>query len=265
MSELDLAITIITFNEERDLPRCLASLPRGAEVIVVDAHSDDRTVAIAEEYGAEVSVSSFANYSAQKNKALRRATKSWVFSLDADEEMSSALACWLRKNFAKPAIPSHIGGFRVIRRSVFMGRRLRFGRSCNYIIPLFRREKAHFAGAIHEKVVISSSLAVPKVKNGVLYHHSYADHHDYYVKFNHYSEVFARHAYRQRRRVPPLHVLRPLGNFLYLYILRGGFLDGYAGYCLAMYGSLYSFVKYAKLIDLYRRAAVSPAAKPERP
>ena len=253
MPELDLSITIITFNEERDLPRCLASLPQGAEVIVVDSHSDDRTVEIAKNYGAKVSVSPFVNYGEQKNKALQQATRNWVFSLDADEEISTVLARWLQENLVKPAISPHIEGFKVVRQSVFMGRKLRFGRSCNYILPLFRREKAHFVGTIHEKVVLPHPQAVVKIKRGVLYHHSYADHHDYYVKFNYYTDIFARHCYQQRRRASPLHVFRPLGNFLYLYIIRGGFLDGYAGYCLAMYASLYSFVKYAKLIDLYRQ------------
>ena len=101
-----------------------------------------------------------------------------------------------------------------------------------------------------------------KIKQGILYHHSYADHHDYYVKFNHYTDMFAQHRYQQRGKVSPLHVFRPLGNFFYLYIIRGGFLDGYAGYCLALYASLYSFVKYAKLKDLYRQAALTPAETP---
>ena len=262
MPELDLSITIITYNEERDLPRCLTSLPQGAEVIVVDSGSTDRTVEIAKAHGAKVSSSAFSNYGEQKNKALQQATKNWVFSLDADEEMSAALSLWLQENFAKPAISIHLEGFKVVRQSVFMGKKLRFGRSCNYILSLFRREKAHFAGAIHEKVIISHPQAVVKIKCGVLYHHSYADHHDYFAKFNHYTDLFAQQCQQQRRKVSPLHVLRPLASFFYLYIIRGGFLDGYVGYCLAMYASLYSFVKYAKLIDLYRQEALPPAGKP---
>ncbi len=262
MPELDLSITIITYNEERDLPRCLASLPRGAEVIVVDSHSSDRTLEIARNYGAKTSSSSFVNYGQQKNKALQQATKNWVFSLDADEEMSPALARWLQENFAKPAISPHLEGFKVVRQSVFMGRKLRFGRSCRAILSLFRREKAHFVGAVHEKIIIPHPQAVAKINHGVLLHYSYADHHDYWTKFNYYSDVFAQQSYRQRRQVALLHVLRPPVFFFYLYVLRGGFLDGYAGYCLAIYGSLYSFVKYAKLNDLYRQAASLPAEKP---
>ena len=264
MPALDLSITIITYNEERDLPRCLASLPRGAEVIVVDSHSSDGTLAIARDYGAKTSVSAFVNYGEQKNKALQQATRNWVFSLDADEEMSPALSRWLQDNFAKPAIAPDLEGFKVVRQSVFMGRKLRFGKGCCAILSLFRRQKARFVGAVHEKVVIPHPQAVVKIKHGVLLHHSYADHCDYYTKFNYYSDMFAQQSYRQRRKVSPLHVLRPPVMFFYLYVIKGGFLDGYVGYCLALYASLYSFVKYAKLNDLYRQATLPPAEKPAR-
>ena len=268
--ELDLAITIITANEEHDLPRCLASLPTGAEVIVVDSHSHDRTVAIARNYGAKVSVSPFSDYGQQKNKALRLATRNWVFSIDADEEMDAVLRLWLQENFtrtvATPAkskpLSGSLEGFKIKRQPVFMGKKLRFGKSLQFCLRLFRRATTHFVGAIHEEAVVANPQAVTKLKHGRLYHYSYVDHHDYYTKFNHYTDVFAQQCYQQHRKVPPLHVLRPLTSFLHLYVFRGGFLDGYPGYCLAIYASLYSFVKYAKLSDRYRRAALPPSATP---
>ena len=262
MSELDLSITIITYNEERDLPRCLASLPRGAEVIVVDSGSTDRTVEIAKAHGAKVSSSAFINYGEQKNKALQQATRNWVFSSDADEEMDAVLRLWLQENFASPKFAHHINSFVVRRQLIFMGRKIRFGKGRDFSLRLFRRDSAYFNGALHERLVGKSPLSATKLKQGMLHHHSYADHHDYYIKFNHFTDIFAQQCYQKRSKVPRLHVLRPLRSFLHLYVLRGGFLDGYPGYCLALYASLYSFVKYAKLIDLYRREALPPAGKP---
>ena len=259
MPELDLSITIITYNEERDLPRCLASLPKGAEVIVVDSHSDDRTVEVAKAYGAKVSISPFVNYGDQKNKALQLATRNWVFSIDADEEMSANLCQWLRENFVSPKFDPSINSFVVSRQLIFMGRKIRFGKSIQACVRLFRRDKTRFVGAVHEQVVLDSPHATKKIKQCLLYHYSYADHHDYFVKFNQFTDLFAQQHYQQQRKVPILHVLKPLLNFFYLYVLRGGFLDGYAGYCLALYSSLYSFVKYAKLADLYRQAAEKSA------
>ena len=260
MPKLDLSITIITYNEERDLPRCLASLPPGAEVVVVDSHSRDNTVAIAKNYGAKVSTSTFVNFSQQKNQALQQASRDWVFSIDADEEMSTELCSWLQENFTHPT-PNHSDSFMVRRQLVFMGRKIRFGRERKFYLRLFRKDKASFVGAVHEKVVITGQPTTTTAR-GVIYHHSYADQHDYYAKFNHFTDIFAQQSFQQGRKVPPLHVLRPLYVFLYHYILRGGFRNGYAGYCLALYAALYSFVKYAKLKELYRQATSPPAEKP---
>lgn len=250
MTQLDLSIIIITYNEEHALPRCLRSLATlAAEVIVVDSHSSDRTCALARDYGARVSVSAFVDYADQKNKALRQATRSWVLNVDADEELNAELAHWLRENFAKPAFPPQLAGFRIECQLVFMGRRLRFGKTSDHCLRLFRREQAYFRGAVHERVVVTGTVV--KLKHGAFYHHSYRDHHDYYTKFNRYTSMFAQQHRRQPRRLPTLFVLHPLTRFCYLYVIRGGFLDGYPGYCMALFSALYSFVKYAKLKELY--------------
>ena len=162
MPELDLSITIITYNEERDLPRCLASLPQNAEVIVVDSHSNDRTVAIAKNYGAKVSSSPFVNYGEQKNKALQLATKNWVFSIDADEEISPELCQWFRENFATSTKTFSNDSFAVYRQPVFMGRKMHFGKSIQACVRLFRREKSHFVGTVHEKIVVDSPHSAKK-------------------------------------------------------------------------------------------------------
>ncbi len=93
-----LSVVIITHNEEANIGRTLASVGslvadgRG-EIIVVDSGSTDRTVEIAEAHGAKVFVEAWKGYAAQKNSAIEKAAGEWILSLDADEEVDSALDC----------------------------------------------------------------------------------------------------------------------------------------------------------------------------
>ncbi len=85
---MKISATIITFNEERNLPRAIESLRCADEIIVVDSGSSDRTVEIAEKLGARVVESAWPGYANQKNLAAERATHDWILSIDADESLS---------------------------------------------------------------------------------------------------------------------------------------------------------------------------------
>jgi len=83
----NLSVVIITLNEEHNLPRLLRSLPRGSEVFILDSGSTDKTCQIATDHGATVKIRGFVDYSDQKNAAIELATRPWVLSMDADEEL----------------------------------------------------------------------------------------------------------------------------------------------------------------------------------
>src|SRR5580693_9407081 len=93
---MNLSVVIITFNEEANIARTLASVrPLVAdgkgEIILVDSGSTDRTVEIAKSFGAKVFVEQWKGFAAQKNSAIDKATGDWILSLDADEEVESEL------------------------------------------------------------------------------------------------------------------------------------------------------------------------------
>src|SRR5207249_2195649 len=123
-SRLPISVSIITLNEEENLPRCLESVHElAAEIIVVDSGSTDRTREVAERFGAVFQVHPWGGHVAQKNLALERCTQRWVLCLDADEALSPELQMAVRRLFenGEPAE----SGFWVNRFNFYLGRWIR--------------------------------------------------------------------------------------------------------------------------------------------
>ena len=176
---MQLSVVIITYNEEANIGRTLASVqPLVAdgkgEIIVVDSGSTDRTVEIAKSYGAKVFVEEWKGYAAQKNSAIDKADGDWILSLDADEEVDSELNEELTGAIAaivcpesqangaslcsNPAICEYLKGapvaFLVRRKNYFLGRWIKHGGFWpDSKLRLFRRGTGRFEDrAVHEDV-----------------------------------------------------------------------------------------------------------------
>lgn len=253
---LDLSVVIITYNEENNITACLSSLPPGCEIILLDSDSTDQTQALARSMGAHIHVRPFSHYAEQKNAAVALATRSWVLSLDADETLSEGLRADLVAFLQSPRAAQN-GAYRLRRRLFFMNRIMKYGKTSDRPVRLFRRGHGEFVGKIHE-----AFTAKDPVQNfssrGYLLHHSYGDLTDYFVRFNNYTSRIAQNHFEKRRTISFLpHVLRPMAEFVGRYFLRLGFLDGYAGYTYALLSSLYTYVKYAKLIEMQAKSVGS--------
>lgn len=253
---LDLSVIIITKNEEKRLPACLKSLPHGVELILVDSGSTDATRSIAQAAGAKFVHREFDGYANQKNAALELVTRGWVLSLDADEELSNELRNDIEKMISGDAIKMMgVASFRLRRRLRFMGRTMRFGKTADAPVRLFRRGSGQFSGAIHERFVPTDTAANSNWKTcfaGVIIHTSYQDLTDYFSKLNRYTTSMApaRRGSIYGTGAVLRFCVRPIFEFLGRYILRLGFLDGYPGYCYALLSSVYSFTKYAKAYEM---------------
>jgi glycosyltransferase involved in cell wall biosynthesis len=240
---------IITFNEAVNIERCLTSLPNGAEVIILDSGSEDETVAVARKHGARVFSKPFSNHGAQKNAAIAMATRSWVMSIDADEVVSGELKDSILAVIKEPSRRNV--AYRIPRRLHFLGKKMRFGKTRDKPIRLFGKDMGEFVGEIHEQLVVKEGVDVATL-TGELTHWSYESISDYFERFNSYTSKIALDHQRRGRNLPRiLHLMRPWFEFLDRYFIRLGFLDGYAGYSYALYSALYTFVKYAKLKELY--------------
>lgn len=240
-----MSVCIIALNESYRLPKLLGSLPHGLEVIVVDSHSTDDTVALARDHGAIVYQRDWDNYAGQKNFAVSKASNDWVLVMDADETLhieGNALAEFLTSN----STDDGYYGAKIKRQLIFMGRRLRYGRASDRPLRLFRKSKGQFEGIVHEKVNLPSAK-VTTLSGCVIDHYSYENLTDYFDTFNRFTTLYAD------KKTSPAgfvgHLFRPFIDFIYRYIFRLGFLDGYPGFTYALISSMYSFVKYAKYFE----------------
>ncbi|HZP45732.1 MAG TPA: glycosyltransferase family 2 protein [Candidatus Binataceae bacterium] len=239
-----VSLIVVTRDEEQLIGQCLSSAKRFCrELIVVDSFSTDRTVAICEELGARVFQQEFAGYVLQKQAALDRATSEWVLLLDADEQVTYELGCEIER-----AINSadRYDGYRIQR--VLYHLRHYYVRPLyrDFPVRLFRRARAHIGGIDpHDKVIVDGPVG--RLRAPIL-HFSYRDVADHIATINRFTTRSA-----ERLEPSPLDALKmlthPIGRFLNVYLLRGGFLEGGPGLYAAMTGAFYGFVKYAKLYE----------------
>jgi glycosyltransferase involved in cell wall biosynthesis len=257
-----LSVALITLNEAANLERTLESVRFADEIVIVDSGSTDRTVPIAEEFGARVFHEPWKGFAAQKNSALSKCSSDWTLSLDADEEVSQELAASIQKLLADRPEEA---GYRLRRRNHFLGRWMRHG---GYYpdpkLRLFPSGSAYFeARPVHEAIRLTSD-GKTKELSGDLIHHCYAGLDEYIEHMNRYSRLGAVHTLENglsahRHWLFTGVLLNPVATFVYNYLLRGGFLDGPEGLLQHLYHSAYISWKYAKAWQISRDK--NPSAK----
>jgi glycosyltransferase involved in cell wall biosynthesis len=290
---MHLSVVIITFNEEANLGRTLASVqPLVAdgkgEVIVVDSGSTDRTVEIAKSFGAKVFVEEWKGFAAQKNSAIDKAAGDWILSLDADEELDSQLQQALRQLLesldrlsvlGKQSIPdprsiadtasrsdaiphADFSGLWIPRKNEFLGRWIKHGGYWpDPKLRLFRRGSGKFESrAVHEDIQVDGITR--QIQSGAILHHSYPTLSDYIEHMNRYSSLGAEMVVAKGKvRFTAINiVLRPLATFVYNYFIRLGFLDGREGLLLNLNHAVYVSWKYAKAWEFSRQRELEPRA-----
>lgn len=241
-----ISAVIITYNEERHIGRCIESLSDIAdEVIVVDSHSRDRTVAIAEALGARVVVHDFAGYSEQKNYAMELAAYDHIISLDADE----ALSIELSQEIAEVKNHWAADAYRFNRLNRFCGRWIKHGLWYpDRKIRLWNRQKGRWGGRnLHEKMILQPGSSV-RFLRGDLLHYTVERIDEYFNQVNKYSSIQAAQFSEEGFRPNFFHlILKPVYKFLVGYVFRLGFLDGWRGYMIALGQALGVYLRYAKI------------------
>ena len=247
-----LSAILITRNEEVNLEDCLASLDGLAtQIVVVDTQSTDRTLVIAQRYGALISSPpDWPGFGPQKNRALDLASEDWVLSLDADERLTPELRAEIKCVLDKPQTDCYA----IPRLSWYCGRFMRHsGWTPDYVDRLFKRGSARFSSdLVHERLI--SKGPVLKLKNQML-HYSFMTHAQVQEKMERYSTASAQQAFAKGKTASPLKaILHGAWSFFRTYILRAGFLDGPQGFSLALANSKGSYLRYIKLWRLIKKS-----------
>ena len=248
-----LSVILITRNEESNLDDCLASLEGVAQqIVVVDSNSMDRTLEIAQNYGALMAhPTDWPGFGPQKNRALDLATGDWVLSLDADERLTPALKSEILMAMNHSA---HVDCFAIPRLSWYCGRFIRHsGWSPDYVERLIKRGTARFSDdLVHERLIPNGTVA--KLKNPML-HYSFMNYAQVLDKLNRYSSASAEQAFAKGKKSSPAKaVLHGMWAFIRTYILQAGFLDGPQGFALAISNAHGTYYRYMKLWQLNQDA-----------
>lgn len=242
-----LSVAVVALNEEERLRPCLESVAWVDDVVVVDGGSNDKTAEIAREYTDRVLFRAWPGYGAQKNFAVAQCRGEWVLSLDADERVPDALREEIVTTLA--SVPRE-AGFLVPRRNFFQGRWIRHGGFYpDYQLRLFRRERGRFTeAAVHESVRVDGPTGRLRAP---LDHQSYRGVEDFVARANRYSELAARELAGRGEGGGAVDLLgRPAWRFASMYLLRGGFLDGWPGLVLAALYAHYVFLRAAKVREI---------------
>lgn len=249
MSRPPISATIITLNEEHDLPRAIESVKWADEVVVVDSGSTDATVEVACNLGARVLHNPWPGYGRQKNFAQLQARHDWVLNIDADEVVPPELRERILGELERVSEPGGARGFYFPRKTFYLGRWIRHGGWYpNHLVRLADRRVASWTEPeVHEELVVRGEVReIPEP----LHHFTFSSIQDQILTNLRFSRLGSMDLVRRGQRPSVLRLLtKPFGKFLETYLLKGGILDGLPGFIISVNAAHSMFLKYAYLIE----------------
>ncbi len=243
---MKISSTIITFNEERNIERCILSLQKiSDEIIVLDSFSTDKTEDICKRLNVRFEQRKWEGYSASKNYLNSLAQFDYIFSIDADEELDAKLEASIMaiKNEKHPQL------YTVNRLTNYCGRWIKHsGWYPDVKLRLFPKEGCQWEGEfVHEELIYPKNLKIISLE-GHLNHYSYYDYVDHRQRADKYSTLTALKMNKAGKKAS---VLKPylsgFARFLGMYIIKLGFLDGWQGFKIAQISAQSNVFKYKEL------------------
>ena len=243
---IKLSAVIITFNEERNIERCIDSIVSVAdEIIVIDSYSTDLTVSICKSKGARVVMHDFEGYIKQKNFAISEARFDYILSIDGDEELSTEL----KKSIIDTKNNWKFEGYRMNRFNNYCGKWINHsGWYPDQKLRLFKKGSGKWKGRNpHDRYELSNNKPSGFLEGDIL-HYSYHSIEQHMDKIEKYTDISSRAMFDEGIRFSVLNLLiNPFAKFLISYIFRLGFLDGYYGLLICYSSAKATYLKYYKL------------------
>ena len=243
-----VSVVIITKNEGRNIAACVgAARLLTNDVVVVDSGSTDNTVSLARNAGAVVIETEWLGYGAARNTAAAHAVNDWILAVDADERVTKGLAEVIRGLQAGSGKTAF--GFK--RQNFYLGKKIRFGEwGRDKVYRLYNRNYVQWdLSPVHE--VLVGQEAKELVPGASLHHFSITDPIQNKIKTEKYARLNAEKLAQSGRQAGwAKRYLSPAFNFFRMYILLLGFLDGRAGFEIAVATTRYVWLKYHLLHQL---------------
>lgn len=249
---MKLSVVIITFNEARNIGRCLESVKAVAdEIVVVDSFSTDETGEICRQYGVRFVQHAFEGHIEQKNYAMSLAAHPYVLSLDADEALDDSLQqaiLEVKQNWQHD-------GYQMKRLTNYCGKWIRH---CGWYpdrkLRLVDKRKACWTGLNpHDKLELPPEARVGSLPGHIL-HYSFYTISEHIAQVNRFTDIMAASKYEKGHQAPLWKVvLSPLHKFIKSYLFQLGILDGYAGFLVCTISAHAVFLRYAKLRAYHAR------------
>lgn len=241
-----LTALIPTYNSINLLPQLFEDIKWADQILVVDSYSSDGTVEYCNEHGADVIQHEYINSAKQKNWAIPHCAQEWVLLIDTDERLPPELQLEIQR-ILSGGIPPEVDAFRIARRTMFLGKWLKsMDLWPDYQVRLFRRDVGRYEDKeVHADVRVPGQV---RTLNHALIHNatpSLSKQIEYLNRYSRYQadELEKRgHSFRWHNLL-----LRPLAVFLYLYVFKRGFKEGFRGLFVAFHTMVFSFFTHAKL------------------
>lgn len=247
-----VSVYIIAYNEAEKITATIESVRWADEVVLVDSWSTDGTTEIATRLGAKVVQVDFKGYGDLRNQAIAACSHEWIFSLDADERCTSEVAMEIQELVNQP---DSVDAYWVPRRNFFMGRWIKHsGWYPNYRQPqLFRKGRMSYdQQTVHENYILNSAKPIGYIKNAI-WQFPFKDMSEVMRKANRYSSLGAQRI-SERRLSMSTALSHGVWSFLKHYIFKLGFMDGWAGFVIALGNFEGTFYRYVKAIEIQNAA-----------
>lgn len=253
---MKISATIITFNEAANIRAACESVAWADEIIVVDSGSADQTCEFATDCGAKVIKRDWPGFAAQKQFAVDQATHDWIFSLDADERVSTELQKEIEA--LKQGANERLDGYLIPRRSFYQGRWIKGGGWYpDWQLRLFRKSAGYWdPRLIHESVKMNPGAHVDRLAGDILHYSVRDSAHHHRMIGERYAPLAAEQMLAEGRRTSAIRIAAAAPSaFIRSFILKGGFRDGIAGLSIASFAAHHAFLKHLMLWE--KQKAVS--------
>lgn len=244
-----ISAVIITFNEERNIKRCLQSLDGMVdEILVVDSFSTDDTESLCKPFGVRFIKHPFEGHIQQKSWAAGQASFDYILSLDADEALSEQL----KVSITSAKSNWEADGYSFSRLNNYLGKWIKHcGWYPDIKLRLWDRRKGDWGGDNpHDRVIMQEGSQVKRI-GGDLLHYSYHSIQQHLNQINSFTEIAAKQAIANGKSSSVFKaVFKSFWKFKRDYIFKLGFLDGYYGFVICVLSAYAVFIKYIKIREL---------------